>query len=350
MSEGTGAEIAQMVVSDVTRLRAGIIGAGLMGHWHAHAVKKAGAQLAAVVDTDSILARRLAAKHQGAEIFSEVEAMLDRARVNVMHICTPVATHGRVAKLGIEAGVNLIIEKPVTPTAAETEHLFAQAQESGVLLCPTHQFVFQDGVIAAKKLLPRIGRIVDVSATLFSAGGANFATAQLDQLVADILPHPLSLMQLFLPGSYAQANWTTLRPCAGEMRAMCVTEGIVLSIFISLHARPTINAFVVRGTKGTIHLNLFHGYSVLETGEATRLRKIMHPFALSLRDLSKATINLGRRGLRGEPAYPGLQRLVKSFYGAVLSRGASPISPEDALAVARGRDRLISIAGLAIGS
>ncbi len=327
-------------------LRAGIIGAGLMGRWHAHAVKKAGAQLAAIMDIDASLAQRLAAKYQDAEVFSEVEAMLNRADLDAVHICTPAATHYRIAKLGIAAGVNLIIEKPVTPMAADTEQLFAEAKAHKVLLCPAHQFVYQDGVIAAKKLLPRIGRIVDISATVISAGGEGHSGGELNQLVADILPHPLSLIQFLLPANFANATWRATRAENGELRAVCETGGVTLSIFISLNARPTANVLEIRGTQGRIYLNLFHGYAVMEPGRATRMRKIVYPFETSVRNLSAATLNLAQRTIRGEPAYPGLQRLVKSFYAAVAAAEPSPLSPEDTIAVARTRDLLISAAGL----
>jgi hypothetical protein len=66
----------------------------------------------------------------------------------------------------------------------------------------------------------------------------------------------------------------------------------------------------------------------------------MHPFEHSLRNLSAAGINLGRRTLRRELAYPGLQRLISEFYRAVQTGAPSPISAEEAIAIARVRDHL----------
>jgi hypothetical protein len=48
------------------------------------------------------------------------------------------------------------------------------------------------------------------------------------------------------------------------------------------------------------------------------------------------------RVARWEPAYPGLQTLIRLFYLAVRSDGASPISAEEAIAVAQVRDQILS--------
>lgn len=332
-------------------LRAGIAGAGLMGYWHAWAVKRTGGSVSAVMDIDQEAAKRLAKSHSCAKTFSDVEQMLNSVKLDVLHICTPPSTHYRIAELAIAAGINLLIDKPIAPTVADTERLFNRAENLGVLICPVHQFIFQDGVLKARKSLPRIGQLIHMEVTLCSAGGAGLASAgttdktPLDEIAADILPHPLSLMHVFLPNGLPEENWMTVRPGHGEFRAVCEISGITLSVFISMHARPTECSFKIIGTDGTIHIDMFHGYSFIEPGKVSRLRKATHPFDLSIRRLSAAAFNLGRRLIRWEPAYPGLEQLVGSFYKAVQTGTESLISREDTIRVARVRDILIQNAG-----
>lgn len=326
-------------------LRAGIVGAGLMGRWHAQAIRNAGARVAAISDPNLDAARRLAARYGTARSYAKVEQMLEEVDLDVLHICTPLTTHQEIAGRGINAGLHLVIEKPITPTAVEAARLYDQAAARGVRICPVHQFIFQDSVLKAKKLLPRIGRLVHLGANTCSAGGAGSDPAQLDVIVTDVLPHPLSLMQVFLSGGLPEGGWKTARPDHGELRVTGEAAGTSLSIFISMNARPTTCSFQIVGTEGTLHLDLFHGYAFMERGRVSKTRKVLHPFDLSVRSFSAAAVNLCRRAFSGERAYPGLQRLVSSYYQAVKMENESPISREDALAVAYVRDHLVDETG-----
>lgn len=312
-----------------------------MGHWHAKAIKRAGGRLRAVMDSNLEAAQRLAANCRDAESFSDIEQMLNRINLDVLHVCTPLHSHSRIAKLAIEFGLNVIVEKPITPMAIDTERLFEQAADRGVLICPVHQFIFQNGVQMAIELLPRIGQLVHIGGVICSAGERGPACEQSDTIVADILPHPLSLMQIFLPTGLCEKNWVISRPVLGELRASSEISGVSLSIFISMNVRPTECSFQVAGTDGTIHIDLFHGFAFMEPGKVSKTKKVIHPFELAIRRWSAATINLGQRVVHWESAYPGLNQLISLFYRAVCKEVVAPISREDAVAVARSRDRLL---------
>ena len=62
--------------------------------------------------------------------------------------------------------------------------------------------------------------------------------------------------------------------------------------------------------------------------------------------LAAAGWNLAARAVRRESAYPGLRTLVSEFYRAAASDGriAPPITPEESIAVAEGRDRIVALA------
>jgi len=317
-----------------------------MGRWHAKAVERARGWVSAIMDLDPKAARDLAGHFRYAESFGDLSELLDRKSLDVLHVCTPTSTHYQIAESALLAGMNLIVEKSITATAAQTRHLCDLARDRGLLICPVHQFLFQDGVLKARELLPQIGRIVHIEGTFHSAGGVGLDQELLDGIVADILPHPLSLMQFFLPAGLPNEGWTTLRPHHGEFRALGKTAGSTLSIDISMSARPTVCSFKIHGTKGTFHLDLFHGYCVIEPGKTSRTRKITHPFDSAGRRLSAAGINLGRRVLRWDPAYPGLQRLISSCYTALKNGGEPPISVEDTVAIAGLRDHFVQRAGL----
>ena len=329
---------------DAKPVRVGIVGAGLMGKWHAHAAAKMGGNIVGIVDLNKVQSVLLATKYPSAQVFGTIAEMLNQTPLDVLHICVPTANHRLIAELAIDVGVNLIIEKPLTTTSAETINLYNLAKKKGVYICPVHQFAFQLGVEKAKKLLPRIGQIIHLQATMCSAGGTDLPDYKLDLIAADMLPHPLSLFQVFLNNILPVEGWKFFQPRHGEIRVAGHSGEISLSIFVSMNGRPTTNSFQIIGTIGTIHLNLFHGSAFIETGEASRGQKIMQPFGFSLKIFSSAAFNLICRAFRFEPAYPGLQQLIKCYYESIRENLEPPISSRQAINIAKVRDLLISYA------
>ena len=322
------------------KLRAAIAGAGLMGYWHAKTIKHVGGTVAAVFDLNAAAAHRLAAQFSGARACTTFAALLDENRIDVLHLCTPTASHYELAAAALARGIHVLVEKPLTPTAVETDRLYALAAEHRVQLCPVHQFPFQRGVLQAHAALGRVGRLHHFAARFCSAGGAGQNDSKLDGIVADILPHSLSLMQKFVPGSLGASDWQVSRAAPGEFHATLTTGAIGFSILISMNTRPTATSLQLLGSNGTAHVDLFHGFCVIESGDVSRWRKIIHPFDLASRTLVTAGANLVRRAATGESAYPGLRTLITQFYGAVNGSIPAPISSAEALAVGAVRDRL----------
>lgn len=317
--------------------RTAIAGAGLMGFWHAKAIERSGGTVATVFDCDAGAAQRLAARFRGARASTSLAEGLAQDRIDVLHLCTPSESHFELAAAALRQGIHVLAEKPLTPTAIETERLYVIAAENGALLCPVHQFPFQRGVQNAARALGRIGRLRHFEARFCSAGGHGRGAAGMDAVIADILPHPLSLIPVFAPGSLRETGWNLSRPAPGELRATQTVDEVCFSILVSMNSRPTSASLLLLGTEGTIHLDLFHGFSVIEPGDVSRWRKIVHPFALAAQMLLAAGTNLARRIWTAEPAYPGLRPLVQSFYGAIEAGSAPPISGDETVAIARTR-------------
>ncbi len=320
------------------KLRAAIAGAGLMGYWHAKNLVRCGGEVAAVIDRDPAAASRLAGQFSGALPVSSLEEALATGKIEVLHLCTPLESHGELAAAALVAGIHVLAEKPLVPTLAETESLYALAAKHRVTLCPVHQFPFQRGVRQAAQNLPRIGQLRHFEARFCSAGGSGKNSETLAAIIADILPHPLSLMALFAPGSLQTTGWSVSRSAPGELRATLTAADICFSILVSMNSRPTNTSLLLLGSAGTIHIDLFHGFSVVEPGAVSRWRKIVHPFDLSTRTLFAAGANLVRRASSGESAYPGLRGLIAAFYSSITQKTEPPIHQAEVSAIAQIRD------------
>jgi len=118
------------------KLRAAVVGVGYLGQFHAEKLAAApGVELVAVVDADPARARAIAAKH-GCAAHGDPRAIL--GAVDLASIAAPTAQHHAVALPFLEAGVHVLVEKPIAVTLAEADALIAAARKGGALLAVGH--------------------------------------------------------------------------------------------------------------------------------------------------------------------------------------------------------------------
>ncbi len=312
------------------------MGAGLMGHWHAHYAKLAGAEITVVIDPDKSAAEKLANKYQ-SQIFSKIDDALQYSSFEVAHLCTPFNTHVALCKQILSAEKHIIVEKPIAESAAEVADLVKLATENNRLICPVHQFAFQQGILRAKKELSRRNSApLSVMFDFASAGGEDRPEHELNQILLEILPHPLSILSEIWPSDQQSLDtWHIDNPAPGELLASGLHQGISTTIKISLNARPTHCYMKIYHPQGAIHVNLFHGFTVFEAPTVSRFRKISSPFIFSAKTFYAASSNLIRRTLNKEPAYPGLKLLIKKCYESIETTKSGPITSENFLAITR---------------
>lgn len=111
-------------------LTAGVLGAGHLGKIHLRLLQESKRYtLVGFYDPD-VEASKALAKSTGYTYFESQEALI--AACDVIDIVTPTLYHHAVAKVCIEAGKHVFIEKPITHTIAEAEELVALAEAKGV--------------------------------------------------------------------------------------------------------------------------------------------------------------------------------------------------------------------------
>ncbi len=310
-----------------------VVGAGLMGQWHAHAIRKSSGRLQGVVDQDSQKARDLA---EGGASWTRIEDALAEVTPDVVHVCTAADLHVDHARLALEHGCHVVVEKPVAPDVAQTEALLELAAERGLTLTPVHQMPFQPWADE----VGRVGRILAIEHVLYSAGAGPGDDAQ--AIAESILCHPLAVFERLLPsGALEGADWSVVRTGPGEIRGLSTTAGCALQVTVSMAGRPPRNELVVSGARATLYADLFHGFGSVDAGGVGRASKVARPFARAAATIGRAGTNLGRRALAREPAFPGLGELIEQTYGAITGGGSVPLPPEHVLAVARARTSIL---------
>src|SRR5690349_11081921 len=250
-----------------------------MGRWHAHSAQRAGGRVTAVFDVDAAPARALAARYAGAVILDRWDPEAVARVAAVAHVCTPLDTHESLVGGLLNSGVSVLAEKPLTDDAGSTARLLDIADNRGVRLCPVHQMPFQDGLRRLRHELSSVGDLLHIEFTACTAGAAAKGDADHDLLIADVLPHPFSLLWSLGVGPVAALDWTLLHARVGEMRAVALARRTAISIAISTHGRPTANKLRVIGERGTFDADLYHGFAVLSRGRVSRSGKVLQPFA-----------------------------------------------------------------------
>lgn len=322
-------------------IRAVIVGAGLMGRWHADASIRSGGRIVAVVDPRTERARALAAGSGGAR-HAEALSRVDLGVADVVHVCTPTGSHAELTRAALEAGCHAIVEKPLASGRDETDALLALAEERRRIVCPVHQYLFQAGMARTVRALPRLGAVRHVDVTICSAGADDRPGGERDRMAAEILPHPLALLVRLLDRPIEELPWHAIRPAVGEIRALATAGDASAGLLISMSARPTRSVLEVLAENGTVHADLFHGFAVVERGGSSRRRKIARPFTLAGGTLLQAGAGLARRAGRREPAFPGLRELVRRCYAAVRQgTWPGPIPFAETRSVARAGDVIL---------
>jgi predicted dehydrogenase len=124
----------------------GLIGCGKVGQIHAAALRSiAEAELTAVCDVNAERVQ-IFVEQYGARGFTDVDALLHEGKVEAVVIGTPHPLHTAPAVRAAEAGVHVLVEKPMAATLADCDAMLAAAKRPGVLLGVISQRRFYEPV------------------------------------------------------------------------------------------------------------------------------------------------------------------------------------------------------------
>ena len=147
---------------------AAIIGCGDISTVHFGAVSTLeNVELVAVCDTDPGRLEAATAAH-GVPGYADYLDMLEQARPDVVHVCTPHHLHASVAADCLERGVNVIVEKPLAHTLEEGQRLIEVAERSPAKIAVCFQNRYNATSQAMRELLDggALGKVVGASATV----------------------------------------------------------------------------------------------------------------------------------------------------------------------------------------
>ncbi|KAK3635751.1 hypothetical protein LTR22_019031 [Elasticomyces elasticus] len=185
-----------------------IIGTGLIGPRHARSVLNCSdATLACIVDPSP--AASAVARDLGVPLYGSILKMLEAGdRPDAAIVCTPNSTHVSLSIELLQAGIHVLVEKPVATTLNDAERLVDFARSCGKKLLVGHHRRFNPHITAAKRALEenRIGKVIAVSgiwalqkpASYFEGAGAWRAKAGNGGPLLINMIHDIDLLQYLL--------------------------------------------------------------------------------------------------------------------------------------------------------
>ncbi len=238
----------------------------------------------AICDADKKRAKEIGTKY-GVPWFSDLTKFLRVPNMEAVTVCTPTQTHLKVGLLAIEAGKNLLVEKPMTGEERSADRLVNSARKAGIKLLVGFIERFNPGVKAVKKML-----IQGVVGDVIIATGRRVARWPIRigdvGVVKDTAIHDIDAMRYLLEEEVSAvfAQTGSLRTHSYEDYAEIMLrfdEGTTGFLDANWLTPRKVRTLIITGSEATISLDYITQEITLENSQ--RLVKPFTPWAEPLK-------------------------------------------------------------------
>lgn len=217
------------------------MGLGAFGRHHArHFAANPTAELVAVVDADRARGEAAAAQHHCIPFANASDLV---GMVDAVSVATPATTHAAVARQFLDAGIHVLVEKPLATNGADARDLIERAGRAGVVLQVGHIERFSPAVEVLARRLSNPRRIACTRRAVWT-GRSDDVDVILDLMIHDI---DLTLALAAAPVASVAASGTVGRSGATDEAEAWVTftNGLVATLSASRVAARNQRTVVV---------------------------------------------------------------------------------------------------------
>ena len=141
-------------ISKTLKRDVAIIGAGSIASAHIAALsRRSDTRIAAVVDPSQAAAEALVAQTGARAAYASIEALLRDGKPDAAHVLTPPPLHAATSIPLLNAGVDVLVEKPMAASADECRAMMNAAAASGAALAVNHNFANHPAFIRVQKII-----------------------------------------------------------------------------------------------------------------------------------------------------------------------------------------------------
>lgn len=244
-------------------LKVGIVGYGRMGAALARNINAhSGFEIAAVCDPrQDIVGQATHKDYRTAYYTADYNTLLQDNKIDTIVIATLPDSHYELAKTALEAGKNVLVEKPLSQTLSQTEELVGLAKQKNLRLMVDHTLLYED---ATQTLQQEFARETYGKPKNFSFTRIQQYTDRLKHrnCFEELAPHVFSTLDML--DNY-QSNGATIQHVAGD-----------------LQRSADINVKMESGLEGTVHIEFAENIDA--QGEKRQTSITFHPKKISQDD------------------------------------------------------------------
>lgn len=171
-----------------------IVGFGKWGYNHVNtAAKLLDHSAITVCDTDEAGRDKLKKISGNINFTTDLSEVIADESINAVIIATPAETHFEIAKKMMEAGKNVLVEKPITLISGEAEELLKIANDKGVILMVGHVLLYHPAVLKIKEMLEegKLGKLQYIYSNRLNLGTIRSE----ENILWSFAPHDISVIQ-----------------------------------------------------------------------------------------------------------------------------------------------------------
>lgn len=261
------------------QVTAGIIGFGYMGHFHLKKSREQGD--ISVVAAYDINSEKLAdAQENGLKAYTQLDAFLADPQINLVFVCTPNDVHAELAIACLNAGKNVMCEKPVTMNSAELEQVIAAAERNGRIFTVHQNRRWDIDYLMVKNAVDSgvIGHITSIQSRVYGQRGVCFGWRADPKAGGGMLyDWGIHLIDQFLgmfkghkvTSVYARLQ-SILTPAVDDSfeLQMIFDHGVCAKIQVGTFCLQDLPRWFVYGDRGTLKIDDFSG----KTGGMARIK------------------------------------------------------------------------------
>ena len=355
-------------------LKVAIVGCGKIADAHASQIQRVeGSEIVGVCDSEPLMARQFYERFAVKRYFTDLTELLSDARPDVVHITTPPESHYDIARVCLERGCHVYVEKPFTLHEKEAQGLVALANEKGLKLTVGHDDQFSH-VTRRMRTLVESGYLGGAPVHMesyycYDLGDPSYARAFLGDkqhwvrrlpggLLHNIISHGIARIAEFLISDSPQViAYGFVSPLLkrldeseiiDELRVIiCEEEGTTAYFTFSSQMRPSIHQFRVYGPKNGLVLDQDHETLIKLRGGMFKsyAEKFLPPVIFAEQYLRNLITNVGIFLARDFHMKSGMKYLIESFYRSIIQGTPVPIPYREILLTARIMDAIFEQIG-----